>query len=311
MLPEASKAKRKIREKKQIIDSVTELQDGPGAKVGRGRVGGLGAPLVKDVSNILTDQQFLPRSSVVLRLLAIRDDPLAHFLPTKVTTNGTFICAAPPGLAPELTELFMRPVTSGFAPKRRGMSLEKGPDKRPRLDGSVHEDDIEQGRRATSLAPSLALGSDIIGRHSVGPDGVIDFGDHTGGVDGYQLELPEFDVGAGGDIDMGQTRSKSLVPSVLSRLSTPAPDGAIIEEGDETYADASCPIAMFDIRPSTQTQTQGAEGEVQATDNEGRGYSKNTIKALGIIRKELQPAAGQEELDKMLSFRKMSDRVCL
>ena len=302
-----------MREKKQIIDSVTELQDGPGAKVGRGRGGGLGAPMAKDVSNILTDQQFLPRSSVVMRLLAIRDDPLAHFLPTKVTNNGAFFCGAPPGLSPELAELFMRPVTGGLAPKRRGTSPDKSPNKRPRLDGSVHEDDVEQGRRAGSMAPSHALGSDVLGRHSVGPDGAIDFGDQTGGLDDYQLEVPEFDMGAGGDVDINRARSKSLAPSALSRLSTPAPDGVVIEEGDETYADASCPIAMFDVRPSTQTQTQthDADREVPTADNEGKGYSKNTVKALGIIRKELQPVAGQEEMDKMLSFRKLSDRVCL
>jgi cohesin complex subunit SCC1 len=267
--------------------------------------------MTKDVSNILTDQQFLPRSSVVMRLLAIRDDPLAHFLPTKVTNNGAFFCAAPPGLAPELAELFMRPVTGGLPPKRRGTSPDKSPNKRPRLDGSVHEDDIEQGRRAGSLAPSHALGSDVLGRHSVGPDGVIDFGDQTGGLDDYQLGVPEFDMGVGGDMDIDRARSKSLAPSALSRLSTPAPDGVVIEEGDETYADASCPIAMFDFRPSTETQTQGTEREAQIADNEGKGYSKNTVKALGIIRKELQPVAGQEEMDKMLSFRKMSDKVWL
>lgn len=307
MPQDVSKVKRKVKEKKQIIDSVTELQDGPGAKAGR-RGLGLGAPMAKDVSNILTDQQFLPRSSVVMRLLAIRDDPLAHFLPTKVTTHGAFFCAAPPGLAPELAELFMRPLAGPLAPKRRGTSPEKGSNKRPRLEENIHEDDIELGRRAASHAPSHALGSDIMGRHSVGPDGVIDFGDQTGGVDDYQLEVPDFGIGAG-DMDVDQARSKSLAPSALSRLSTPAPDGAIIEEGDETYADASCPIAMFDVRPATQTQMQGTESEAQAVDNEGKGYSKNTVKALGIIRKELQPVAGQEQVDKVLSFRKMSDKV--
>ena len=308
---EASKAKRKIREKKQIIDSVTELQDGPGAKVGRGRGGGLGAPMTKDVSNILTDQQFLPRSSVVMRLLAIRGDPLTHFLPTKVTNNGTFFCSAPPGLSPELSELFMRPVIGGLGPKRRAASPDKNPNKRPRLDGSVPEDDVEQGRRAGSLSPSHALGSDILGRHSVGPDGVIDIGDQTGGLDDYQLELPEFDMGAGGDMDINRARSKSLAPSALSRLSTPAPDGVVIEEGDETYADASCPIAMFDVRPSTQTQAHDTDREVPTADIEGKGYSKNMVKALGIVRKELQPVPGQEEMDRMLSFRKLSDKVWL
>jgi cohesin complex subunit SCC1 len=111
-------------------------------------------------------------------------------------------------------------------------------------------------------------------------------------------------------MDMDRARSKSLAPSALSRLSTPAPDGVIMEEGEESYADASCPIAMFDFRPSTQTQTQDSAKEAQVVDNEGKGYSKNTVKALSIIRKELQPVADQEEMDKMLSFRKISDKVC-
>ncbi|GLB37112.1 putative conserved region of Rad21 / Rec8 like protein [Lyophyllum shimeji] len=299
---EAAKAKRKPKEKKQIIDSVTELADGPGAKVGRGPAGGLGAPMTKDVSDIITEQQFLPRSTVVMRLLAIRDDPLAHFLPTKVTPNGTFFCAAPPGLAPELAELFMRPVNGG-APKRRGVSPDKSPSKRQRLE----EEEVEQARRAASLAPSQALGSDVMGRASLGPDGVIDFADQTGGPEDFQLEVPEFDTGLG-DIDMERARSKSAPLSELSRLSTPGPDGIPIEEGDETYADAACPIAMFDMRPS-QGQSQATEVEAPSADHEGKGYSKNTIKTVGLIRKELQPVAGQEDEDKVLSFQKMSDKA--
>ena len=39
-----------------------------------------------------------------MRLLEIREDPLAHFLPTRNTQHGTFFSAAPPGLAPELAD---------------------------------------------------------------------------------------------------------------------------------------------------------------------------------------------------------------
>jgi cohesin complex subunit SCC1 len=296
-----------MKEKKQIIDSVTELQDGPGAKVGRGHAGGLGAPMTKDVSDILTEQHFLPRSSLVMRLLEIRDDPLAHFLPTKVTPNGTFFCAAPPGLVPELAELFMRPVHNVF--KRRGASPDKGPNKRPRLDGSVvGDEDVEQGRRAGSHAPSLGLGSDVIGRGSLGPDGVLDFADHVGGMDDFQMDVPDFEM-AGGELDMdNRGRSKSAA-ATGSRMTTPAADGVALEDWDETYADATCPIAMFDVRPSSQTQ--GADKEAEAVDIEGKGYSKNTVKALGIIRKDLQPVVGGEDGDKVLSFRKMSDKACL
>ncbi|KAJ7188332.1 Rec8 like protein-domain-containing protein [Mycena filopes] len=290
------KVKRKLKEKKQIIDSVTELAGGPGAKVGK-RNNGLGPAVTTDVSGILTEQQFLPRSSVMMRLLEIRDDPLAHFLPTKVTPNGTFFCAAPPGLAPELAELFMRPITTPSS-KRRGASPEKGSNKRPRLDGSVNGDEeIEQARRDGSLAPSMGARSDLMGRAgSIGPD--FDLADQgAAGLDDYQLEVPpELEV---------DVRGKSAAPSELSRLSTPMHDAMAFDEGVESYADATCPIVMFDVKPSTQSQ---AVEDAEPIENEGKGYSKNTVKALGIIRKELNPVDGEEE-DKVLSFRKMADKA--
>jgi cohesin complex subunit SCC1 len=290
---ETAKAKRKPKEKKQIIDAVTELEDGPGAKAGRGRNAGLGAPMTKDVSGILTEHHFLPRSSLVMRLLEIRSDPLAHFLPVKVTPHGTYFCAGPPGLAPELSEMFMRPVNNAFSHKRRGASPGRGPNKKPRLDV---DDDVEQGVRAGSAAPSIGLGSDVLGRGSMGPDGGFDFGDHTGmGMDDFQMDV-------GGDMERG----KSAGLTDLSRLSTPMADGIPLDDGEETYADLACPIATFDLRPS---QSQTAEKEAEAIDNEGKGYSKNTVKALTIIRKELQPAVEEEAGDKVLSFRKMSDKV--
>jgi cohesin complex subunit SCC1 len=301
-----TKPKRKFKEKKQIIDDVIELKDGPGAKIGRGNNAGLGAPMSKDVSNILTEQHFLPRSSVVMRLLEIRDDPLAHFLPTKVTPDGTFFCVAPPGLAPELADMFLHPVHNALA-KKRGLSPEKRGNKRPRIDGSLaDEDEIEVARRAGSHAPSARS---ELGRASMGPEGGLDFGDNTGiGMDDFQMDLGgDFEM-AGGEANLARARSKSAAPTDRSRLSTPAPDGVPLEDGDENYADATCPIAMFDVRPS---QSQGAEYETEAIHNEGKGYSKNTIKALSIIRKELQPGANEEEREKVMSFRKVSDKVRL
>jgi len=300
------KAKRKYKEKKQIIDSVTELKDGPGAKVGHGRDAGLGAPMTKDVSNILTEQHFLPRSPVVMRLLEIREDPLAHFLPMKVTPNGSFLCVAPPGLAPELTDMFLRPVQQTLAGKRRGHSPDKGANKKARLDGD--DDEIEIARRAASLGPSV-LGSDVLGRRSAAPDGDLDFGEHAGMImDDFQMDL-------GGNFEMGQdeldlegVRAKSATATDRSRMSTPGVDVVPIEEGEENYADATCPIAIFDVKPLTQTQ--GTEIDAEPVGGESKGYSKNTIKALGIIRRELKPAIGDEEAGaKVMSFRAMSDRV--
>jgi cohesin complex subunit SCC1 len=282
--------KRK-RKKKQIFDDLTELE-------GRGR-GGLGPLNAMDVSSILTDHQYLPRSSVVMRLLEIREDPIAHFLPTKVTPNGTFFFAGPPGIAPELQEMFMRPVAT-YVPssKRRGASPEKPPSKRARVEpegegpiGAEDDGDPGQARRA-SVAPSQGLGSEVLGRGSVGPGFEFD-------TTGLGLEDFQMDIGAEDLPPMELVREKSAAPSELTRISRAST--AALEEGEETYADLECPIAAFDMKGSSQ---------VSESDNaaDGKGYSKNTIRALGIIRKELEPVEGEE---KVMSFNHMTTKVLL
>jgi len=279
--------KRK-RKKKQIFDDLTELE-------GRGR-GGLGPLNAVDVSSILTEHQYLPRSSVVMRLLEIREDPIAHFLPTKVTPNGTFFFAGPPGIAPELQEMFMRPVPS-YVPssKRRGASPEKPPSKRARIEpegegGVTFEDDGEPGQaRRASVAPSQGVGSEMLGRESIGPG--FEF-DNTGlGMEDFQMDL------GGNDLPPVELiRDKSVAPSELTRMSrasTPA-----LEEGEETYADLECPIVAFDTKASSQVS------ESDSTD--GKGYSKNTIRALGIVRKDLEPVEGEE---KVMSFKHMATKA--
>lgn len=248
----------------------------------------------KDLSDILVEPQFLPRSSVVMRLLEIRNDPIAHFLPTKVTPQGTFLCTAPAGLAPELAELFMKPLNG--RPKKRGSSPEKAPlSKRRKLD---EEEDVEQARRDGSLAPSVGMGSDF-GRASMGPDGGLDFGDQHAPIDDFQLDVPPADMDLGLDIN-GRA---SMAPSERSRLSTPGFEG--LDDVAESYADETCPIAMFDIKPSTQSQLVDRDEGVAV---EGKGYSKNTVKALGVVRRELKPTEG-DEAEKVLSFQRMADKV--
>lgn len=246
-----------------------------------------------------------------MRLLEVREDPLAHFLPTKVTPNGTFFLAAPPGMAPELAELFMRPVQTLAAPKRRPSpekEQEEGPSKRPRLESSVapeqeEEEQLspEQVRRAPSAVPSIALGSDALApRPSVGPG--LDFGDQTVGHEDFQMEVPEFEMEAEVPVIAPRERSKSVL-SDLSRLSTPVPDVPVFDEVEEPVADIACPIALFDDR-SSQSQDQSSQA---ASSDDGKGYSKNTVKALGVIRRELQIVAGEEE--KSMSFKTMSTKV--
>ncbi|THH15656.1 hypothetical protein EW146_g4851 [Bondarzewia mesenterica] len=290
---EKGEEKKKRKEKKQIIDDITEIQGGK-------RRGGLGAEIAKDVSSILTEHHYLPRSSLVMRLLEIREDPIAHFFPTKVTPTGTYFCAAPPGIAPELQEMFMRPMQMHAPHKRRAASPGKPASKKARLEESVAGDDeIEQARRAASVAPSVALGSEILGRASIGPgfEGGLEF-DNTGlGVEDFQMDLGEI-RGEEADVrlEMLRARSKSLALSELTRLSTPG-----IEESEETYADLECPIVVFDMKGQSQSS--------ESTDSvDSKGYSQNTVRALGIVRKELQPEADGGG-EKVMSFKRMSEKA--
>jgi hypothetical protein len=42
---------------------------------------------------------------------------------------------------------------------------------------------------------------------------------------------------------------------------------------------------------------------------EGKGYSENIIKALSVIRKELQPGTDEEGREKVMSFPEVSNKV--
>jgi cohesin complex subunit SCC1 len=81
-------------------------------------------------------------------------------------------------------------------------------------------------------------------------------------------------------------------------------------EGDASYADMTCPIAIFDSRHPAQHSQATQEEEVPELQEEGveeKGYSKNTVKALALIRKELQPS--EEGEPQKLSFKTMATKV--
>jgi len=208
-----------------------------------------------------------------------------------------FFFAGPPGIAPELQEMFMRPVAT-YVPssKRRGASPEKPPSKRARIEpageGSVPpEDEGEPGQaRRASVAPSQGIGSEALGRESIGPR--FEF-DNTGlGMEDFQMDTGREDLPP-----VELIREKSAAPSELTRISrasTPA------LEGEETYADLECPIAAFDMKGSSQVS------ESDGADTDGKGYSKNTVRALGIIRKELEPV---EDEGKVMSFNHMATKA--
>ncbi|KAF8967815.1 Rec8 like protein-domain-containing protein [Flammula alnicola] len=288
--PTTEKAKRKLKDKKQIIDSVTELQNGTLAS-NRGRAAGNANPLNTDTSGIVSKHHFLPRSSIVMRLLEIRDDPVTYFLPTQTKANGNFFSAAPPGLTQELADLFMRPLPGASPQKRKGSTPGPSPSKRAR------REEVEVPRRAGSLAPSEGvLNEDLYGQ---GIDGGFEFADQSGAMEDYQLDVPEVGV------HMDEERAKSVVTD-RSRLSSLEPE---LEDGRHEGFDGMCPISMFDVsQPSQPTQSQAVDkdqDQVEPPENDKHGYSKNTVKALGLIRKELQPTIDNDAEANVLSFKKI------
>jgi len=288
------KPKRKPKDKKQIIDDVTEIQAN-GAN-GRGRGFAAGNPLNTDVSSIITEQIFLPRSSLVMRLMEIQNDPLAHFLPVQNTPRGQLFYAAPPGLNAELAELFVRPLSSGHG-KRKADTPALPVSKRARA-----EEEVEQGRRMESIPPDLGVGDDsaFLDPLSAGP--IPAEVDQSGFADEFEFNLGDTEV----DVGLGKDKRAQSVLTDRSRMSTPA-----LMDGEQSYMDLDCPIAIFDSRHASQLEPSQTQTQTQepAAEHDKSGYSKNTVRALALIKKELTPEDADEEPEKVLSFNKLAHKV--
>ncbi|KAG8786838.1 sister chromatid cohesion protein 1 [Serendipita sp. 397] len=285
--PKKVPKKRKLKEKKQVIDSVTELKDRGHA---RGAQNGLSFTKA-DVSSITTDHGFLPKSEIVMRLLDIRADPIAHFFPIKATEAGSFYCFAPPGIAPEIADLFLFPAVQGAGQKRKGQAQHERATKRQRLE-SEPVDDIELLRGAEGALSSPAP--------------------YNGGADGFNDEsgfLPNDESVPVDDFQFQIDDSVHLDKQVSSRNATPAPDP--FDDAHRTYADEGCPVAVFDTQPQTQDgmlltspQRPGEDRDEEQVNKDG--YSRNTVKAIGLLRHELEGSRGGKR--GSLSFDEMTDK---
>jgi len=72
---------------------------------------------------------------------------------------------------------------------------------------------------------------------------------------------------------------------------------------------ARVPWPFFDVGQPSQTQpSQGGDKDLDDGDtlDNNEGYSKNTIKALGLMRNELQPDGDEISQAKTMSFKKMT-----
>ncbi|EJU04289.1 hypothetical protein DACRYDRAFT_114642 [Dacryopinax primogenitus] len=297
----SAKDKKKALLKRQAIDAITELDEGDAFGQSFGNED-------KDLSGILADHPLLPGSRSMLRLLQVRADPLAHFLPTKTLNADTYFIAAPPGLAPELAELFT------FPTNRRRYAEDEGEaptPKRPRFS----ETEVEMGRREEGDAGrSLVIGDDVLGAGGPQDDGGFMF-DESGDAPMMDIEMDRDGWGVSGR--QGTPRPGSKAPdgraaseAVFSRLSTPYLDDGDV--GGISYDNLTCPIEIFDTRQKDDTQpTQSGEDsedvDAQVAEAKQHGFSKNTLKAVAILKKELHPTPSKA--DKKLSFNQVSQKA--
>ncbi|KAM5540238.1 hypothetical protein V8D89_006057 [Ganoderma adspersum] len=92
---------------------------------------------------------------------------------------------------------------------------------------------------------------------------------------------------------MLSTPKITIGPGVGEWAGSTAGSYPFLEEGDESHADVTCPIALFDDRTvasQSQSQTEASEGS-----DDRKGYSKNTVKARVVNRRELQPNVEERE----------------
>jgi cohesin complex subunit SCC1 len=115
--------------------------------------------------------------SVVMRLLEIREDPISHFLPTKVTPKRyVFLCGTSWHCARVAGDVYATSCDIMFHPASGEVHPQKNPQANVRVSNQKAksapclEDDGEPGQaRRASVAPSQGVGSEILGRESVGP----------------------------------------------------------------------------------------------------------------------------------------------
>ena len=282
--------RKRTREKRQIVDSVTELQ------YDESRFTSLGTRL--DAGDTVADHQFLHNSSVMLRLLEIHANPTAHFFHGRNKTHDSYNCDAPYGVGPELKQLFTRPAGRTSSGKRNLSPPSRSSSKRIRIESCENTSQLELGRRGGSPGASFRLGSELI---EPSPD-----------FDGKPTQMghqpTHFDDDM--DVQMNATELEAVAPLFRSlsksplRTETQPPSPCSGQKSAagciDMLTNEHCLLSTFNDGPPRPTQSQLPDGD--------QGFSKNTVKALEIIRNELLVSQPAEE-EKVLRFGVISNKV--
>lgn len=251
----------------------------------------------------------------------IQEDPAAFYNPTIQRGNQTFFMATPAGItmAAELSELFMIP-TNILRRNRDGAA--SPPRKRARTGEVVMEegddDEVEVGRRQQRGLSERLRGDS--------QPAELTFGDLDNGPE-IQNENPPMDEEhlAGGEAFSVRGASVARSPAALAERamsevrSVRAPS---LARSDMASPD-DCPIGFFDTRSrsdgtNAESQSQGqaaasqyiVEDEASQADARERGFSQNTVKAVGFLRNEFSTEDGHIDEDKSISFQEKANKVC-
>ncbi|SNX84303.1 related to Double-strand-break repair protein rad21 [Melanopsichium pennsylvanicum] len=302
-------ATRQAKARKQIVDTHTELPDTQLGGLSQGpSQGAVGQ--AANLSDILTEERYLPRSRAYLRLLTIREDPFTHFMPFADPSNkdksSQFI--GPTGLVSELSEMFTFDL--GAMRRRRAAALteEERSNKRARL--GEDEDEMGVARHAEGRE-SIGFGDLDVDQSGfdfgMGDDGGFDVPElynTEGGLDlgedglrrSSRKSRAELEADADGDIT-------GRLPA-LSRLSTPEADDAAF---DSLAISSENPLAIFDVRPVEESQLapEEAASALRASEEaeaSTKGWAKSTVRALRVVRSQLSPQSAEEASPSQPSF---------
>ncbi|GHJ84716.1 hypothetical protein NliqN6_1118 [Naganishia liquefaciens] len=277
----------------------------------------------RDISSILGKENYIPANEAEIALERIQEDPAAFYNPIVQKGNHTFFMATPAGIsmAPELAELFLIPTN---ILRRRRDDHESPPSKRARTSAGEFEQEPEMEEDDDEV--------EVVRRQQQGLSERLreKFQPTEGTIDDYanqpEIQEQEQQMGPGRSPAKGEasfvrdsspplTMSQRAMSEVQSiRASSRAPSA--MESPDE------CPIGFFDIRSrsdgtNAESQSQGqtaasqyiVEDEASQADARERGFSQNTVKAVGFLRNEFSSANNQVDEDKTISFREKSKKA--
>lgn len=280
----ADAAAKAAKYRKQLEDRVTEL-DGAG-------INALGK---RNVDDILTEEQYLPRSRAYAALLSIHNDPAAHFGSLSKGSMSNLFAGSDLDLAPELNNLFVIDLDAHRAAKRArftpedDLSVEVG-----RRAAPEEEDQVDFGFGDETLGLGGGEGLDMPTLDDTMP--ALDItADESGLRKSQRIQArADEDEAVGGDSTLSQTGI--LAP--LSRLGTPEIPEDVNLETESFTPTSSRLLAAFDARPSdVETAALAAAEDANATQAaSAQGWSKNTVRAQRVIRSQLNRDDEDSEL---------------